>query len=109
MRTEHKKKKKINNLKQVSRIKYLFNENNKERDNEEQSINKKSLNSLDFNYFPKEKNFKNFHKNYSSNMLLTSASYNIFNKNLHLKKEIEELDEEILEIQSKIKDMLDNK
>jgi hypothetical protein len=106
LRTEPNKFEKINNMRQVSSIKYFNNENNKDRDSEEQSINKKSLKSLDFNYFPKEKNFKNFHKNYSSNMLLPSISYNKFNKNVHLKKEIEDLDEEILEIQSRIKEML---
>ena len=109
LRTEPNKFEKIKNIKRVSSIKYL-NDNNKERDCEEQYENKKRLNSynsFDFDYFKKEKDLKNFHKNYSSNMILPTT-FNKFYQNQNLKKEIDVLDEEILQIQSKIKEMLNN-
>ena len=109
LRTEPNKFEKIKNIKIVSSIKYL-NDNNKERDCEEQYENKKRLNSynsFDFDYFKKEKDLKNFHKNYSSNMILPTT-FNKFYQNQNLKKEIDVLDEEILQIQSKIKEMLNN-
>ncbi len=109
LRTEPNKFEKIKNIKRVSSIKYL-NDNNKERDCEEQYENKKRLNSynsFDFDYFKKEKDLKNFHKNYSSNMILPTT-FNKFYQNQNLKKEIDVLDEEILQIQSKIKEMLHN-
>ena len=46
----------------------------------------------------------NFQKNYSCNMIIPSKS----DKQMNLKKEIDDLDEEILEIQSKINEMLNN-
>ena len=109
LRTEPNKFEKIKNIKRVSSIKYL-NDNNKERDCEEQYEYKKRLNSynsFDFDYFKKEKDLKNFHKNYSSNMILPTT-FNKFYQNQNLKKEIDVLDEEILQIQSKIKEMLNN-
>ena len=109
LRTEPNKFEKIKNINRVSSIKYL-NDNNKERDCEEQYEYKKRLNSynsFDFDYFKKEKDLKNFHKNYSSNMILPTT-FNKFYQNQNLKKEIDVLDEEILQIQSKIKEMLNN-
>ena len=109
--TEPNKLEKNPNLRQISSLKYLNNFpniNNESMDNdlkEEQKLednpNKKRQNSYEF--FKKEK-VNTFHKNYSMNMMVPSK----FFRNQNLKKEIADLDEEIFEIQSKIKEMLHN-
>ena len=62
------------------------------------NIDKKKQYSYDS--FKNEK-IKNLQKNYSSNLVVHSL-----NKHQNLKKEIDDLDEEIIEIQSKINEML---
>ena len=113
LRTEPNKFEKIQKMRQISSLKYLNNFPNinesmenesKEEQKWEDNINKKRQNSYD--YFTKEK-INTFHKNYSSNMIVPSKFFKHQNYQ-NLKKEIDNLDEEIIEIQSKIKEMLHN-
>ncbi len=98
LRTEPNKIKSIQNLKRVSSNKYLTNYNESFGNIfGEVKINNKRNNLND------GKN-NNFQKNYSCNMIIPSN----YNKQMNLKKEIDDLDEEILEIQYKINEMLHN-
>ena len=109
LRTEPNKIQNIKNLKHISSLQYLnnvTNNNNESIDNElnkqqkwTRNIDKKRQNSYD--YFKNEK-LNNFHKNYSGNLIVPSKFY----KHQNIKKEIDDLDEEIIEIQSKINEML---
>lgn len=110
IRTEPNKIEKPKNINQSSSIKYLTNNsirdsndniNDCEDQKKEITNNKRRQNSFD--YFKNEK-INAFHKTYSSNLIISSKISNHQN----IKKEIDDLDEEIIEIQSKIKEMLNN-
>ena len=110
LRTEPNKFENNKNLKHIStfqsltNITNIINESNdynefSEEKNRICNKNKRRYNS--FGNFKKE-NINNFHKNNSSNMIIPSK----FNKHQNLKKEIDDLDEEIIEIQTKINEIL---